>query len=151
MAKKWGLPPENPEIIPEKTGLAKVKQKVKEKPPVDDFADLIDKSRIAELEQEIFKAKSMKYKADQDFIKLKKESGDLIEYAMADYLFAGFMELTNFQILTFLRKIEPDIKNFCKENEPMELIKQMSLGLEGILQDVKKQQKEEVKKWKKDL
>jgi hypothetical protein len=153
LAKKWGMPSKEeiklPPAPPKKESpLERVKKKkVKEENAKPDYGELAELANIAQLEQEISKAVVLKYKAEQEGIKLKKESGDLIEYAMADYLFTGFMETTNFQLLTFLRKIEPDIKNYCKENEPMDLIAQINKGLETILIDVKKQQKEEIKKW----
>ena len=147
MAKKWGLPPENPDIIPEK----KPKKIVKEKPPVDDFADLIDKSRIAELKQEILKAEQLEYKNEREKIKLMQESQELVKFDLAEFLFFGFMEKTNNEILRLLRKIEPVIKDLCQENQPIELINRLTHDLEAIIKDIKKQQKQTVKKWKSEV
>ena len=85
MAKKWGLPPENPEIIPKETGLAKVKKRVKEQKEdtkEDDFASLVDRARISELKQELLKEKQLEYKNEREKIKLMQESQELVKFEL---------------------------------------------------------------------
>ena len=154
MAKKWGLPPENPDIIPEKkpkkTGLAKVKSKIAET-PVDDFADLIDKSRIAELEQEISKAETMKYKAEQERLKLKRAAGEVMEFDKGDLLFFGFIDKCSIEMLRVMDKLEPTIKNLSDEGDIKAIKILVNREFENILTDIQEEQSEIVKKWKKGL
>lgn len=111
---------------------------------------IYEQARIAKLEQEILKAQLLEYKNEQEKLKLMKESGGLIEYALADYLFVGFMELTNSQILQLMKKIEPVVVNMCKENDPKAILKRLTRDLEAIIRDVKDNQAAAVKTWKKE-
>lgn len=116
-----------------------------------DNDSLTEQSRKAILREPILKAQQLEYKIKQDQLKLEKESGNLIEYGLADYLFTGFMDKTNFQILTILKKIEPIIINLCRENEPYQLLMRIQKELESIVKDIRSQQKKEVENWRKDL
>jgi hypothetical protein len=163
MAEKWGITAEKPKKNKKTTKKVEVvvnndqfEEELKEtflKPSNNslEIDDLLEKANKAKLNQEILKAEQLEYKIEQEKLKLKKDSGELIEYAMADYLFTGFMEKTNFQILTLIKKIEPKIINLCQENEPHELLRLLNRELEAIIVDIKRQQKHDVKNWEKDI
>jgi hypothetical protein len=112
---------------------------------------LYEKSTEAKLQLDILKAEQLEYKIKQEQIKLERETGNLIEYEMAEYLFFGFMKKTNSQILTLIKKIEPDIKNLCQENQPDELLRELQRNLESIIKDIQNQQKKDVKDWKNSI
>ncbi len=116
-----------------------------------EMAELYEKSTEARLKLDILKAEQLEYKIKQEQIKLERETGNLIEYEMAEYLFFGFMKKTNNQILTLIKKIEPDIKNLCQENQPDELLRELQRNIESIIKDIQNQQKKDVKDWKKSL
>jgi len=143
LEKTWGK-----KKVPEK-------KKKKEKPiepekEPQEFDDLYEESAKAKLEQEVLKAEQLKYKNERERLKLMQEARELIKFDMAEFLFFGFMEKTNFEILRLLRKIEPVIKDLCNENQPMELINRLTHDLEAIIKDIKRQQQETVKNWKEE-
>jgi len=141
--KKSPAPKKEPETPPAPVIIHKAK-----KPAKGSIEELAEEAARARLEQEILKAKLLEYKTEQEQLKLMKESGGLIEYALADFLFIGFMELTNSQILSLLKKIEPVIVNMCIENNPKGILKRLTRDLESIIRDTKDNQAEAVKKWR---
>jgi len=161
MAEKWGLPPKDPAVKPGKpqkktvkTGLDKVKAKIdaeKKDDSLDDFAELISKSRKAELEQEISKAETMKYKAEQERLKLKRAAGEVMEFNKGEILFFGFIDKASFEMLRLMDKFEPVIKNLTAENDYKSIILTVNRELENILQNIQEEQATAVDDWQKSL
>ena len=161
LLKKWAITqdvkedlkePIQEKVLEEKSPLQKVKQKHEaNKKSYANVDELTEQARIAQLEQEISKAENLKYKTEQERLKLKRAAGDLIEFDLAEYLFIGFMARTNAELLRLMKKIEPVIVNMCNENNPKGVIKRITRDIESIMKDIKDQQAEEILKWKKDL
>lgn len=157
LMKKWGVPGGSEKVVePEKPKSPKktnrpTKEKVAVSTPVSSsYQDLVDQAREAELKQEIYKADQLAYKIEQERLKLEKESGKLIEYSLAEFLFIGFMEKTNLQMLGMIKKLEPDLINLCRENEPQELLRLLTTNIESVVIDIKNQQKKDVENWERD-
>lgn len=155
LMKEWGVNPA-PEKDPPKPPPAPPKKKnpkveVAVSTPVSSsYQDLVDQAREAELKQEIYKADQLAYKIEQERLKLEKESAKLIEYSLAEFLFIGFMEKTNLQMLGMIKKLEPDLINLCRENEPQELLRLLTTNIESVVIDIKNQQKKDVENWERD-
>jgi len=166
LAKKWGLPPagENapptekapdpPPLPPKKkdSPLERVKRKKKkeddEKP---DLGELIELSNIAQHEQEISKAETMKYKAEYERLKLKRAAGEVMEFSRGELLFFGFIDKASFEMLRLMDKFEPVIKNLAAENDYKAIILTVNRELENILVNIQEEQNTAVEDWRKGL
>ena len=116
----------------------------------DEIDELRQKSNKAKLLEPILKAESMQHKIEMNKLELQKEAGNLIEYQLAEFLFNGYLEKMNIEVLKLPDKVDPIIRNYCKENKPNEIIKLFKRELETILVEIKRAQKEDVKKWREE-
>lgn len=116
-----------------------------------DLARLIQKSTRAKLEEQILKNEQIRYKNEQEKIKLLKGAGELIEYSLADFLFIGYMEKASSDLLGMMKRLEPIIINLVKEGDCKGIIKRVNKDIKAILIEVKKSQAEDVRKWRRDL
>jgi hypothetical protein len=116
-----------------------------------DIADLIEDANTAKLEQEISKAETMKYKAEQERLKLKRAAGEVMEFDKGDLLFFGFIDKASFEILRVMDKFEPVIKNLTAENDYKKIILTVNRELENILVNIQEEQATTVNNWQKSL
>lgn len=116
----------------------------------DEIDELREKSNKAKLLEPILKAESMQHKIEMNKLELQKEAGNLIEYQLAEFLFNGYLEKMNIEMLKLPDKVDPIIRNYTKENKPDEIIKLFKRELETILVEIKRAQKEDVKKWREE-
>jgi hypothetical protein len=143
------LPPAPPK---KESPLERVKKKkVKEEVVKTDYADLIEDANTAKLEQEISKAETMKYKAEQERLKLKRAAGEVMEFDKGDLLFFGFIDKASFEILRVMDKFEPVIKNLTAENDYKKIILTVNRELENILVNIQEEQATTVNNWQKSL
>ncbi len=115
-----------------------------------ELAELIKQSNRANLEEQILKNDIARYKIEQEKIKLKKEAGDVIEFDLASFLFFGYMEKVNIDLLGLCKKIEPIIDNLVKEKDTRGILKRLNREFEIILKEVIKAQAEDVEQWEKE-
>lgn len=140
----------------------KEKKKTSKKAPEISLLDIKDpetkakmeqlhiESAMAKLRDPILKAENLSYKIEQEKLKLEKEAGNLIDFELAEYLFFGYIERANTEILRLTHKIKPIIINLCNENKPEAIIKRFNRELEAILIEIKDSQKIDVKQWRAD-
>ena len=125
------------------------KNPVKEDPQEEELDEdnIIRKSIYAKAKQEILKAEQLEYKNQQERLKLKKESMNLIEYQFAEYAFFSFMERSNQALLRMVKKLKPKIVNYCMENEPENILKLMQQEIELTIKTTKDDQKKALTSW----
>lgn len=150
LEKQWGLEPKKK---PQKAIKEKQKTIVVSDESFDDPYDseLHEKATIAKLEQEISKAETMKYKAEQERLKLKRSAGEVMEFEKGDMLFFGFMEKCSIEILRVMDKFEPVIKNLTAENDYKAIVLTVNRELENILVNIQEEQETAVSMWQKGL
>ena len=85
-----------------------------------------------------------------DEIKLKKQQYDIIDWSLAHFLFFGFMERTNTELVGFKKKMYPVFKNYFDERDFDGLMDRLARELTVIMTEVKKAQEMDLKKWQAD-
>lgn len=109
--------------------------------------ELIRKSTIAQLEEQVIKNEYNRAKAEQEKMKMKIAAGELIEFRLAEFLFFGYLEKLNIELLSLTKKIEPIIHNLVQEKDTKGVLKRFDREFENILTEVRKAQAEDVKTW----
>lgn len=120
-------------------------------PDDDNLDDLFGEAQKAKLQQEIYKAELAGYKSQKEAIELKKKAGDLIETSFAEYLYFGYMERVNLDLLRMAKRIEPMIENMVNDRNTRGIIKRINSEITNILKGIQKQQAEDVKNWRDEL
>lgn len=113
----------------------------------DELHDLIRRSQIAGLEEQIIKNEIARAKAELEKMKLKREAGELIEFKLAEFLFLGYLEKLNVELLSLTKKLEPIIDNLVKERDTRGVLKRFSREFENIINEVKKAQEKDLQEW----
>jgi len=105
------------------------------------------KLRIQELQERV---REKEIKNEILYLQMQKNSGNVIEYALAEFLFLGHLEKLHIDLLRIGKKIEPIIDNLVKERRTREIIKRYQNEIETSIREVKKASAEDVKKWDKE-
>ena len=115
----------------------------------------------AELSKPITGLRLEQYKIENQKLKLEQQAGDLISRSMADFLFTGYLDRLNRELLTYQNKLESDfdlvILNLIvriREGEDIvsadiarEMKKLIVKETEDIIRNVKSTQITTMKKW----
>ena len=136
--------------------LAKIKNKKKveiadEEKIQEEYDSLDNKARKAILIKQIKEAELIAYKTEMASMELKKAAGLLIEKNLAEFLYFGYLEKINFEIIGLTKRNETRIENLYNEKDFKGLIKMMDRELKNILINVKKNSLESVEEWRKEL
>jgi hypothetical protein len=162
IAKKWGEAPpkkkkktkKKPEKIVVVEDPVKFDEELKKvfiDEPAEYDSELHEKATVAKLEQEISKAETMKYKAEQERLKLKRAAGEVMEFDKGDLLFFGFIDKCSLEILRVMDKFEPVIKNLTAENDYKSIILTVNRELENVLTNIQEEQNTAVDDWRKEF
>ena len=112
--------------------------------------DLLKESDRANIMEPILKSKKLQNEIEKQDLELKKTAGEVIEYQLGEFLFFGFIEKGFTDLLSISKKIRPIIENLCKENKPKDILKRYDREISSVLEEIKSQQKKDVKKWKEE-
>ena len=85
--------------------------------------------------------------SDISEMKLKRQQKILIERDLSEFLYFGYMDRMNVDLLKIAKKITPRIRNLVREQQPDEIIKTINREITVVIREVKKQQKAELEKW----
>lgn len=131
--------------IPNKKPVEKSKGKPHEPKiqKVDDDLDIADLKKI-ELQEKI---KEKNIKNEILYLKMQKDSGNIIDFDLAKYLFFSYMEKANVDFFRAARKNEAIIDNFVKEGKTREIIQTVERECTSILKEMQKSQHESLEKW----
>jgi hypothetical protein len=115
----------------------------------------------ADLSQPIVKLRLETYKIEGQKLKLQQQAGDLISRALAEFLYMGYLDRMNRELLQYQNKIEEKttqiISNFKVREKSGEetdakitaqnITKIMCAETEEIIRNIKEAQISELKKW----
>ena len=104
----------------------------------------------ADLEEQVLKNELHRFKIEQEKVKLKKETGQLIELNLANFIFLGYMEKMNIELLGLCKKIFPIIDNMVKENDTKRIMKRFNREFQNIIVGVKKSQSDDLEEWREE-
>ena len=104
----------------------------------------------ADLEEQVLKNELHRFKIEQEKVKLKKETGQLIELNLANFIFLGYMEKMNIELLGLCKKIEPIIINMVKEGDGKAVLKRFNREFQNIIVGVKKSQSDDLEEWREE-
>lgn len=125
----------------------------------DSVKSLAAASAQAQLEIHIQKVELNKYKIEQEKLALKKEAANLIEWDLCEFLFTGYMERINRELLAFPKRISKNVElaihdgaqtGKTPEATAAVICKLITRETETILREVKAAQKVEVETWKQE-
>lgn len=117
----------------------------------DSLGELTEQAAEAKLREQISKAELAAYKVEKESLALKKAAGDVQETAFAEFLYYGYMEKCNLDLLRMMKRIEPMIENMVNDHNTAGIIKRINNEITTILKSIQKQQDEDRKNWKKEL
>lgn len=135
---------------------------IKEKPSIieDDIETLKVQAVRAKYSQEIQKYDLNNIALEKKRIELKLQAGDIVETTLAEFIFIGYLEKLNRELLAMpkriIREVGLIVKDgiYTKEDEKTITTKMMKVvdrEIEVILRDVKKQQKKDITNWRDSL
>lgn len=109
------------------------------------------KSRKAKALHPVLRNRALHAKLKEQEILLKIKLGDLIDFKTAEYLFFGYMEKINLELMSLTKKIKPIIDSFVNEKNSDGLITHLLIEYKSILHNVKENQAKDVQSWRKEL
>lgn len=129
--------------------------------PEEKFNLLREQSMEATLTIPVKKLQLDMYKIENERLKLKRLAGDLIDFALAEFLFFGYMERINAEKLMFPKKLAPRIEQvltdtISRAEDPQkintkeltnEIVRWVIREEEEIIRSVKAHQQEDLKSW----
>lgn len=131
-------------------------EKQNENENVSAIEDLRYKSIAANLQLPIQKAALNAFKIEQEKIALAKETKNIIEYALAEYLFLGYLERMSRELLNSPKRISEEIDLLIREGIHaghdshkirQKVVKVFSREIEAILREIKAEQKKDLSEW----
>lgn len=115
-----------------------------------EILDLTIESHIANLKKQPLKNEAQEFINERKKLELLKEAGDVMEFQVGDFLFFGYMEKCNNDIISMTKKLKLKITNYVMEKDVDGLIKLIDREHKSILSTIKKNQKKDVKNWQKE-
>ncbi len=98
-------------------------------------------------EQNRIKMESMSLDVEMKKIEKQKKVGTIIDFDLANFLFFGYMERLNVELLNLSNKIAPMIENLVKEGDFAGVLSRFHKEHQKILKAVKKSQAKDLKDW----
>lgn len=118
----------------------------------------------ADLSQPIIKLRLQKYKIEAEKLQLERNAGNLISRELSEFLYTGYLDRLNREMLQYANKIEANVELLLNEMQMKlkageevdshEESKKVTLMIrnetEEIIREVKNAQKKNLKEWAKD-
>lgn len=131
---------------------------------MDETERLQELSIQADLAKPIVSLRLETYKIESQKLKLELQAGDLISRHLADFLFTGYLDRLNRELLQYRNKLENTFKQILidvmirtKEGEEVdeektarEMTKHIERETEDIIKNVKENQIRELQRWAKE-
>lgn len=117
------------------------------KPDKKNIDDLVSQSQIANLEEQILKNENIRFKNEQEKIKLKKSCNDIMETRLADFLYFGYIEKMNIELLSLNKKIGSIIDNLVNDGDSDGVKKRYQREFESMIKNIIALQKSDLQKW----
>lgn len=122
-----------------------------EVPPIEGgIEELAMKAHEAKMQQEIYKAELAAYKVEKESMEVKKAAGDIMQTDFGEFLFFGYMERCNLDLLRLMKRIEPMIENMVNDKNTRGIVKRINSEITNILKGIQKQQAEDAKNWRRE-
>lgn len=128
--------------------LAKLDDAIDRTTEASDLVVLIkERMTLEKLAEDIISKRTSNQQAKR---KLHKEDFTLIEWQLAMYLFFGYFEKFNNELLKLSDKLETPVRNMTAEGDADGILKRYQREHESLLKEVKKSQALDLKNWKKE-
>ena len=139
------------EDIPGSRKRQRTQKRTNSEPDYENLDELITESQKATLMKPILDNTLKERKIEQETIELKKRAGEVMETSFGEFLYYGYMEKVNLDLLRMMKRIEPMIENMVNDRNTKGIIKRIDSEITNILKGVQKQQDLDAKNWKKEL
>ena len=100
----------------------------------------------ARIERQL-KNEMMGYKRDSERLEMQKKAGNVIDFDLAAFLFFGYMERMNVELLNLKNKIAPMIENLVKEGDFDGVLNRYHKEHQKIVKAIMKAQAKDSKDW----
>ena len=110
--------------------------------------NLIEEAQRAVLIKQIKEAALITFKTDKEEIELKKSAGELIEYSLADFLFFGYLEKVNTELIQITKRNAARLGNMIKDKDEAGVYKLINSEIKAVIKEVKRSQAEAIESWK---
>ncbi len=113
-----------------------------------ELQELIDRSSKAELMKPIQLEELQKFKIEQEKIKLLTTSKDLVQVPFAEFLYYGYIEKCNIDMLAMCRKLKPKIISAVNEKDVVTVVNLINREISSTLETIRVSQERDVKNWR---
>lgn len=120
--------------------------------PDDDeqMKDLWRQSKAAKMNEQILKTKKLEYAVEKEHLSLQSAAQEVVEVGFAEFLWYGYMEKMNVDLLGMMKRLDPIIDNLVKAGDSAGVRKRIEKEITAIIHEVKKAQKAEAIKWRRE-
>lgn len=115
-----------------------------------DMEELVNASQVANLREQILKNEKLSHEISIKQIELNKKSKNIIDISLAEFLYFGYMEKIGIELLMMTKKLRDKIEAKVQDNDSPGILKLIDREIETILREVKKAQKDDLEKWRKE-
>ena len=123
-----------------------------DKKPVDpEYEKLRTKSTHAQLFKHIQVEELNHLKIENERVNFLKNAGRVAELKFMDFLYIGYMEKCNLDLIKMVKKLRHRFSPFLGKEELEKVIDALAKEISYVLTGVKEQQKEEIENWKDEL
>ncbi|MCP4394958.1 MAG: hypothetical protein GY804_11930 [Alphaproteobacteria bacterium] len=113
-----------------------------------DIEELTDKASKAMLMKHIQLEELQKFKIEQEKIKLLTTSKDLVQVPFAEFLYYGYIEKCNIDMLAMCRKLKPKIISAVNEKDVVTVVNLINREISSTLETIRVSQERDVKNWR---
>ena len=121
-------------------------------PNAFDDSDGVDLSKMTEsqlavratmikVEKSELEISKLRWEVMRKKIQVERETKDLIEFSFAEYYFFSYLDKVNSSMLRLVKKLRPQLENYCIEQDSEGMLKYLQEEIEITLREAKRQQK----------
>lgn len=114
------------------------------------YEALKQKSTHAQLYKHIQVEELNHLKIENERVEFLKSAGRVAEFSFMDFLYFGYMEKSNLDMIKMIRKLKHRWTPLMNEELLTRLIDMLTKEVSNVIRGVKEKQKEEIENWKND-
>ena len=120
-------------------------------PEDKEYELLVSKSSHAQLYKHIQLEELNHLKIENERVNFLKNAGKVAELSFMDFLYFGYMEKCNLDLLKMVKKLKHRYRTFLDVEKLDKVIELLEREINYVLKGVKDKQKEELENWKNEL
>lgn len=116
----------------------------------NEMVELYNKSKAAKLNEQILKTEKLAYAVEKERLALQSAAKEVVEVGFAEFLWYGYMERINVDMLGMMKRLAPIIDNLVKAGDSDKVRHRIEKEITAIIKDIKDAQRKEAIKWRRE-